>query len=328
MDLRLALYELAARQRLDAAALQRLEQIAGLDRPPDALGRWLPRAVAALAAGLVGSGLIFWVAANWDLLGRVGQFTLLQGAVLLALVATLWPGLYRLPAALLALLGIGGLLAYFGQTYQTGADTWQLFALWAALGVPLCLALRSDLLWSGWVLVAMTAIALWLQAHLGLRFEAQAHDLPIWLAGWTGAALLALLFSPPTGRWLGAGPLAWRVAVLFTTGLLTGGALWALFQSPMAWQFPVGLLLLAVAAALSWRVRSFDIVNLGSVALALDVLLLAGLARWLVQMNLHDPIVQMLVITMASALVLSVTVKHVLKRARAQVTPDEEQHHV
>ena len=41
---------------------------------------------------------------------------------------------------LLALLGIGGLFAYFGQTHQTGADPWQLFALWAALVLPLRLA--------------------------------------------------------------------------------------------------------------------------------------------------------------------------------------------
>lgn len=325
MDLRLALHELAARHQLDAAAARRLGQIAGLDRPPGTLARWLPRGVAALAAVLLGSGLIFWVAANWDLLGRVGQFALLQGAVLLALGATLWRGLHRLPAALLALLGIGGLFAYFGQTYQTGADAWQLFALWAALAVPLGLALRSDLLWSAWVLVAMTAISLWLQAHVSLRFETQPSDLPIWLAGWSCAVLLAVLSSPPIGRRFGAGKLARRVAVAFATVLLAGGALFGLFQSPMAWQYPLGLLLLAAAAALSCRARSFDIANLSLVALALDVLLLAGLARGLYQMALRDPIAQMLLITVASALLLSLTVKRVLQRARAV---QQEQHHV
>ena len=30
--------------------------------------------------------------------------------------------------ALLAMLNIGGLFAFFGQTFQTGADPWQLFA--------------------------------------------------------------------------------------------------------------------------------------------------------------------------------------------------------
>ena len=317
MDLRLALYELAARQPLDAAALQRLEQLAELDRPPDALARWLPRAVAAGAAALLGCGLIFWVAANWDLLGRVGQFALLQVAVLLALMATLRPGLQRLPAALLALLGIGGLLAYFGQTYQTGADAWQLFALWAAIGLPLCLALRSDALWSAWVLVAMTAIALALQAHLSLRWTSQPRDLPIWLAGWAGALLLSVVFSPSVGRRLGSGKLAWRVAALFTTVLLTGGALSGLFQATVAWQYPLGLLLLLAALAVLSRPRSVDVAVLATTALAVDVLLLAGLARWLYQLDLRDPIAQMIVMTLAAALVLSITVKLVLQRGHA-----------
>ncbi|ACB36498.1 conserved hypothetical protein [Leptothrix cholodnii SP-6] len=325
MDLPLALHELAARHRLDAPALRRLGQLAGLEQAHEALSRWLPRGVAALAAVLLGSGLVFWVAANWDLLGRVGQFALLQAAVVLAIGATLWRGLQRLPAALLALLGIGGLFAYFGQTYQTGADAWQLFALWAALAVPLGLALRSDLLWSAWVLVAMTAIALWLQAHISPGFETQARDLPIWLTGWSGAVLLAVLMSPPIGGRLGAGKRARRVAVAFATVLVAGGALFGLFQSPVAWPYPIGLLLLAAAAAQLYRARSFDLALLGFVALALDVLLLAGLSRGLYQMDERNVISQMLLITVASALLLSLTVKLVLQRARAV---QQESHHV
>jgi len=45
---------------------------------------------------------------------------------------------------------IGGLFAYFRQTYQTGADAWQLFALWAALGLPLCLGVGSVVPWAPW----------------------------------------------------------------------------------------------------------------------------------------------------------------------------------
>ena len=83
------------------------------------------RGLAAASAGLTGFGLVLWIAANWDALGRTGQFTLLQAAVLGA-CALAWRLRAARPAAgLLALLGIGGLFAYFGQTYQTGADAWQ-----------------------------------------------------------------------------------------------------------------------------------------------------------------------------------------------------------
>ncbi len=39
-------------------------------------------------------------------------------------------------ALLLATLLLGVFLALFGQTYQTGADPWQLFANWALLILP------------------------------------------------------------------------------------------------------------------------------------------------------------------------------------------------
>ena len=69
-------------------------------------------------------------------------------------------------------MSLGGLLAFFGQTYQTGADSWQLFALWAALDLPPCRGARSDFLWTAWGPVAMAAIGLWMQTHLGGRWSA------------------------------------------------------------------------------------------------------------------------------------------------------------
>ena len=82
MDLRLGLYELAAEHRLDAKACEKLERLAGLHDEPAALSRWLPRGIAVLAAALGGLGIVFWIAANWDTLGRFGRFALLQAVVL------------------------------------------------------------------------------------------------------------------------------------------------------------------------------------------------------------------------------------------------------
>ena len=72
-------------------------------------------------------------AQGWpDDLPRNGGHTL----VVAGLGAMLLP-VWRAPLALLVFLITGGLFASIGQTYQTGADPWQLFALWAALGLPL-----------------------------------------------------------------------------------------------------------------------------------------------------------------------------------------------
>ncbi|CDG81526.1 hypothetical protein [Janthinobacterium agaricidamnosum] len=50
MDVRLALYQLAHRHRLDAGASRQLQQLAGFEREPATLAYWLPRGLAVLGA--------------------------------------------------------------------------------------------------------------------------------------------------------------------------------------------------------------------------------------------------------------------------------------
>ncbi|MBK7007009.1 MAG: DUF2157 domain-containing protein [Burkholderiales bacterium] len=145
-----------------------------------------------------------WIAANWETLGRFGRFGLLQALVLAAGVGAAMRPAARAPLGLLALLGIGALFAYFGQTYQTGADAWQLFALWAALALPLCLGARSDVLWAPWALVAMTAIALWTHTHSGHRWSVEPHQLPVHLLAWAAALLMVGVVCPALQRFSGA----------------------------------------------------------------------------------------------------------------------------
>ena len=213
MELRPAVYELSDRHGLDAAQRRALTRLAGLHDEPAALAHWLPRGTAILGAALVGLGLVFWVAANWESLGRFGRFALLQSVVLVMCAGALWRPAARAPLGLLALLGIGGLFAYFGQTYQTGADPWQLFALWAALSLPLAWAVRSDALWTPWATVMMSGISLWVHAHTGHLWRVEPQDLQVHLIG--GAAALAVVAAlSDVGRpFTGAGPWALRTAL-------------------------------------------------------------------------------------------------------------------
>lgn len=161
INTRIAILELAARHRLDATALTSLWKLAALGQQPPLLLHNLRRYVALSAAFLGGLGLICMLAASWSSLGRGSQFALLQILVAACLFGTFISTKARQPFALFSLMSIGGLLAYLGQTYQTGADSWQLFALWAALALPLALAVRSDMVWIGWVLIAALGICLW-----------------------------------------------------------------------------------------------------------------------------------------------------------------------
>lgn len=316
MSLHLSLYELAAAHDLDAPGWCRLKAAAGLDREPARLAPWAARGTAVLAAALVGLGIVLWIAANWDTLGRFGRFAVLQAVVVVMCAGALWRPAARAALALLALLGIGALFAYFGQTYQTGADPWQLFALWALLALPLCAAVRSDVLWAPWALVVMTAVSLWLHAHTGHRWRVEPGDLPAHAIGWGAALTLVAMLGPWLARFTGAGMWSLRTAVTLAVAMLTLTAIGALFRTDVAPHYWLGLALLGAAALVLHLPRAFDVFALSAVALGLNVLLVAGLGRWWLSHGDGDMIWRLLVLGIAAAGLLAGSVSLVMRAAR------------
>jgi uncharacterized membrane protein len=315
MDLRLALYDLTARHDLDSQGARRLRELAGMDGEPTRLAHWLPRGVAVLGAALGGLGVMFWIAANWDTLSRFGRFALLQALVVVMCAGAIWRPRARAPLGLIAILGTGALFAYFGQTYQTGADPWQLFAIWAVLMLPLCVALRSDVTWTPWAIVAMTGISLWVHASLGQRWFVRPDNLQIHGIGWIAALLLVAALSGPARRFTGAGEWSLRTAVTLTVVMVTTTALFGLFASTVTSHYWLGVLLLALAAALLAS-SFFDIYALSAVALGLNTLVVAGMARALFNGRSGDAIGTLLLIGLLAAGLLAATVAGVLRVSR------------
>ncbi|GIU07752.1 MULTISPECIES: DUF2157 domain-containing protein [unclassified Shewanella] len=134
-----------------------------------------------LAALLLGSGLVFFVAANWQTMSQFARFALVEAAIIFTLLTYVfirWREFnngeqfgfgYTSANAVLLLLAImiGSLLALVGQTYQTGADPWQLFALWALFTLPLALIAGSELLWLLLALLLNLATVLYYQTFPG-----------------------------------------------------------------------------------------------------------------------------------------------------------------
>lgn len=236
MTLRQDLFDLARHFGLNPAQGTALHTAAGMDVQPAAANRLAVPSLTLLAAMLAGFGVILWIAANWGLWSRSTHFALL-GGLLLASSAGAWVLAPRRDAGvalgLVALATLGGLLAYFGQTYQTGADPWQLFALWTGLALPLCLGLRSRVLWMPWSLIANTAISLWAWAQLERWVGAGTPPAmtPLLLA--LGAsALVSMALHPAWRAWTGSDRLAHRVAIFWTV-LLTGSLSLMQFLSHM-----------------------------------------------------------------------------------------------
>jgi len=318
MDLRLALYELAAQHQLDVTATKKLQALAGLSNEPARLAYWLPRGVAVLAAALAGLGIIFWIAANWDTLGRFGRFALLQFIFLVLCVGALLKPAVRTPLGLLALLFIGGLFAYFGQTYQTGADPWQLFAVWAVLALPLCLSIRSDVLWTPWALVVVTGISLWIHAHTSHSWRVAPQDVDVFSLGWSATILLTFILSPLLQHASGAGPWAFRTSVTLGTMMITTTALASLFQNDGLGLYALGLVLLMAAAGGFATEKLFEIYGLCAVALGLNVLLICGLVRLLFFKHSGiDWFAALIIIGLAAAGLLAGTVSILLRMSRS-----------
>jgi uncharacterized membrane protein len=317
MDLRPALDELAAQHALSPANTARLHALAGNDPEPANLGRSIPMGVALLAAVLGGMGIIFWIAANWSLISRSGRFALLQGVVVLMCAAAIWSIRARVPLSLLACLAIGALFAFFGQTYQTGADPWQLFALWAALSLPLCIGVRHDALWSLWALIAATAIVLWTQAHTGHTWRALSQDTWAHVAAWTMAVLVAIALHPALTRHTGAGIWSMRITLAQLAVMVTFASIWAIFQDDSSvMTYWLGLLVLVCAAAAFTTAFLHDTFALSVFGLSVNIILISGLVEFLFRNKAGGEFGLLLLIATAAAVLLAATVSFVMQQAR------------
>jgi uncharacterized membrane protein len=323
------LHRLAAEFALPADKTQRLWQLSQLHAPSPALAKHTERGLGAVAALLLGAGLIFWVAANWQDQTRQFKFYLIQAVLLASVLGALaWPR-GRHASLLLATLALGGLLAFIGQTYQTGADPWQLFAVWGALALLWMVAARSDALWAVWVLIAGMGIALWSGdqllnplANLLGRWRYQSHLTPaLWALLVLGIALVSRLSLRPQGGQV-PGRYAFRLAVLLALAAWCTYGLWDIFtKAPSI--FIVNTLFVVGTAAIAWVSKPRDVTVLAMVALALDVLFLGLVVRVLFADGGSDTIGKVFMLGLISAATVGASGHWIDKLQRAASTQDK-----
>ncbi len=209
--------------------------VAGVTPTTQDWKRFLDRLLLWSGTTFLAVGIIFFIASNWNALGRYLKFGLVEVLIGAALFAYWRVGSERAAgkaALLFATLLLGALLALFGQTYQSGADTWELFATWAALIFPWVLVSRLPALWMVWLGLLNLAIGLYLYTFpslLGFMFDDNTH-------------LLWVLFTVNTTGlvlWeIAARRLAWlnerwavRLLAAISGGLITSFVVFALFDN-------------------------------------------------------------------------------------------------
>ncbi len=199
--------------------------------PPRHWGLWAARILTVFGVSLILAGLVYFFAFNWE---RIPPQAKLAGIALLLVAAaapTVVLGLDHAVgriATVVATVLVGVFLAVFGQIYQTGADAWGLFAVWAALTLPWALLADCSATWAVWLVVANVAIRLW-----------WAQVRPEDDAWFVGSSLSIILFDAAfllAREWLAGAGVAWA-AQRWTRWLLLVPILGAATVCSIGWIF-------------------------------------------------------------------------------------------
>ena len=146
------------------------------------------KALLIIGAVALVLSLVFFIAYNWLNMGKMGKFALVEAGLVISIVlymALSFRQRFQLIRQLLLLIAsviTGSLLALFGQVYQTGADTWQLFFGWVILITPWVMIARFPALWLLWLGLINACLILYLDvANLSLIDAINQSIAQVWL---------------------------------------------------------------------------------------------------------------------------------------------------
>uniref|UniRef100_C6E008 MJ0042 family finger-like protein n=1 Tax=Geobacter sp. (strain M21) TaxID=443144 RepID=C6E008_GEOSM len=164
------LFKWIADGHLAAEALPQASRIAGMLPGPMEWRRFLDGLALWSGAIFLALAVIFFFAYNWKELGSFTRFGIAELLLAASVFASWRLGLER-PAGKAALIAatllVGALLALVGQTYQTGADPWELFATWALFVLPWVAISGFSALWLLWLALVNLALALYFSVFAG-----------------------------------------------------------------------------------------------------------------------------------------------------------------
>jgi uncharacterized membrane protein len=182
-DTRTEVLEWIARGRIPADSLTTVLRVAGLQPTRKDWQLFFSQLTLWLGVIFCAVAVIFFFAYNWQAMGLFAKFGLVEVLIVASLVFY-WridaTGVIAQASLLFASLLVGALLALVGQTYQTGADTYELFAVWAMAILPWVLVSRFAALWLFCLVLINAAIVLYYQTFGGLFGIAFDSNSVVW----------------------------------------------------------------------------------------------------------------------------------------------------
>lgn len=261
-------------------AALRLSQVS-----PDGLAwrRFIDHLLLWLGLGALACSIIFFIAYNWNGLGRFAKFGMVEAVMILSIAGYWKLGADKIAGKLSLLFAsmlLGALLALYGQTYQTGADPWQLFFNWALLILPWVFIGRFAPLWILWITLINLSIGLYYQiAHgvFGIMFDSETTVMWLIFAfnllAWIVWECLAIVRSWRAERW------AIRLLAIASGGFLTTLVLYNIFDKPTEYMSTLVWLCWLAAVYVVYQRLVRDLFMLAGTALSVIVVVIAFLSK-------------------------------------------------
>jgi uncharacterized membrane protein len=158
------LWRLFQNQDLSPEVWERSQELADLRPNRLEWRRFLDLLMLGMGAIFLIAGIFFFFAYNWSGMDKFSRFAVVEGAVIVAtlfaffLKLDTWGGRISLAGAALFM---GLALGVIGQTYQTGADSWQLFQTWTILISAWVLISRWNIMYLIWMVLLNITISLY-----------------------------------------------------------------------------------------------------------------------------------------------------------------------
>ena len=249
---------------------------------PDAMAwlQFIKVFLIGLGTAFLGAGILFFFAYNWADLPKFGKLGLLEFLVVSLAAAVLFARISPQVKDILLTLNsvlVGILFAVFGQIYQSGANTYDLFLIWTVSIFLWVLVSGFQPLWLLFICLVNTTIALYAnqvaiylasQIVLDILFLVNAGFLLVW-------QLLAF-------KDIVAGPANWFIYILGLAALsfLTVSLILGIFNSFN--KDAGGSLILAMVfygLGIWYGIKGKNVFYLGSISFSIIMVLAAGIIR-------------------------------------------------
>lgn len=288
--------------------VERAVELTGLQPSPERWRQFLDRFLLVLGIALIAAGIAAFFAWNWSSMGRFLKFTVIEVAMIAAVLLAWHKGLDKLPgkgSLFMAAFLTGILLAIYGQTYQTGADPYGLFLGWAVLVLAWAVIGRQAALWMlVWLLLNLSIILYWEQVLYPDQFSvsdlARIFGPLFWLRAVfsdTSLALLVFVFNAVVllgWEWAAASGVAWlagrwgpRLIMLFILVVSVSSTLFVILSDMIRDRFvqefslPISLFVLASTALIYYRRKCHDLFMLAVILLSAIMVITALFVRLL-----------------------------------------------